>query len=222
VGRLLRRTRLDELPQLWNVLRGEMSLVGPRPEAIEFALRMHEELPLYELRYLVRPGITGHAQLKHGYAMDNADDTRVRLSYDLYYLCNYTLRMDLRIILRTHDQFILALALPVTMRVGDIYLVDKTFSVDPIDDQNLFGPYDLQQSNRVDAALTVATYNFPPATYAVTYRAVTSTGTVRVTERDRGRVMLEFELDFADAAGNTINVAGRLQADSERIQRSCS
>jgi lipopolysaccharide/colanic/teichoic acid biosynthesis glycosyltransferase len=101
VGRILRRTRLDELPQLWNVLRGEMSLVGPRPEAIEFAIRMHEELPLYELRYLVRPGITGHAQLKHGYAMDNADDTRVRLSYDLYYLCNYTLRMDLRIILRT-------------------------------------------------------------------------------------------------------------------------
>lgn len=121
-----------------------------------------------------------------------------------------------------HDQFILALALPVTMRVGDIYLVDKTFSVDPIDDQNLFGPYDLQQSNRVDAALTVATYNFPPATYDVTYRAVTSTGTVRVTERDPGRIMLEFELDFADAAGNTINVAGRLQADSESIQRSCS
>ena len=101
VGRYLRRSRLDELPQLWNVLRGEMSLVGPRPEAIDFALRMHEELPLYELRYLVRPGVTGHAQLKHGYAMDNADDTRVRLSYDLYYLCNYTLRMDLRIILRT-------------------------------------------------------------------------------------------------------------------------
>ena len=101
VGRFLRRSRLDELPQLLNVLRGEMSLVGPRPEAIDFALRMHEELPLYELRYLVRPGVTGHAQLKHGYAMDNADDTRVRLSYDLYYLCNYTLRMDLRIILRT-------------------------------------------------------------------------------------------------------------------------
>ena len=101
VGRFLRRSRLDELPQLWNVLRGEVSLVGPRPEAIDFALRMHEELPLYELRYLVRPGVTGHAQLKHGYAMDNADDTRVSLSYDLYYLCNYTLRMDLRIILRT-------------------------------------------------------------------------------------------------------------------------
>ena len=101
VGRLLRRTRMDELPQLVNVLRGEMSLVGPRPEAIEFAQRMHEELPLYELRYLVRPGLTGHAQMMHGYAMDNVADTRVRLSYDLYYLCNYTMRMDLRILLRT-------------------------------------------------------------------------------------------------------------------------
>ena len=78
-----------------------MSLVGPRPETIEFARRMHEELPLYEVRYLVRPGITGHAQITHGYAMDNVADTRVRLSYDLYYLCNYSLRMDLRIMLRT-------------------------------------------------------------------------------------------------------------------------
>lgn len=101
VGRVLRRTRMDELPQLVNVLRGEMSLVGPRPETIEFAGRMHEELPLYELRYLVRPGLTGHAQMMHGYAMDNVHDTRERLSYDLYYLCNYSMRMDLRIMLRT-------------------------------------------------------------------------------------------------------------------------
>ena len=101
VGRVLRRTRMDELPQLVNVLRGEMSLVGPRPETLEFARRMHEELPLYELRYLVRPGLTGHAQMKHGYAMDNVADTRERLSYDLYYLCNYSMRMDVQIMLRT-------------------------------------------------------------------------------------------------------------------------
>lgn len=101
IGRVLRRTRMDELPQFVNVLRGEMSLVGPRPEAIEFARRMHKELPLYELRYLVRPGMTGHAQVMHGYAMDNVADTRVRLSYDLYYLCNFSMRMDLRIVLRT-------------------------------------------------------------------------------------------------------------------------
>jgi len=100
-GQLLRRTHLDELPQLVNVLRGEMSLVGPRPETLEFAERMTEELPLYELRYLVRPGLTGHAQLKQGYAMDSVLDTRTKLSYDLYYLCNYSLRTDIRLMLRT-------------------------------------------------------------------------------------------------------------------------
>jgi exopolysaccharide biosynthesis polyprenyl glycosylphosphotransferase len=101
VGRALRRTHLDELPQLVNVVRGEMSLVGPRPEAIDFATRMEAAIPLYELRYLVRPGITGHAQLKHGYAMDTVEDTREKLSYDLYYLCNYSLRMDMQVLLRT-------------------------------------------------------------------------------------------------------------------------
>lgn len=101
LGRLLRRTHFDELPQLVNILRGEMSIVGPRPEALEFARRMHRELPLYELRYLVRPGLTGHAQLKQGYAMDTVLDTRTKLSYDLYYLCNYSMRTDLQIVLRT-------------------------------------------------------------------------------------------------------------------------
>jgi exopolysaccharide biosynthesis polyprenyl glycosylphosphotransferase len=101
VGRVLRRAHLDELPQLFNILRGEMSLVGPRPETVEFATQMDAELPLYELRYLVRPGLTGHAQLKQGYAMNTVLDTRAKLSYDLYYLCNYSLALDLRILLRT-------------------------------------------------------------------------------------------------------------------------
>lgn len=101
IGRMLRRTHLDELPQLVNILRGKMSLVGPRPESLDFARRMDAELPLYELRYLVRPGLTGHAQLKQGYAMDTSLDTRTKLSYDLYYLCNYSMRMDLQILLRT-------------------------------------------------------------------------------------------------------------------------
>ena len=101
VGRVLRRAHLDELPQLINILRGEMSLVGPRPETLDFARRMDAELPLYELRYLVRPGLTGHAQLKQGYAMDTVLDTRTKLSYDLYYLCNYSMLMDLQLILRT-------------------------------------------------------------------------------------------------------------------------
>jgi len=101
VGRALRRTHLDELPQLVNILRGEMSVVGPRPEAIDFARNMHEMIPLYELRYLVRPGLTGHAQLKQGYAADTVIDTQTKLSYDLYYLCNYSLRLDVRLLLRT-------------------------------------------------------------------------------------------------------------------------
>lgn len=101
VGRILRRAHLDELPQLINILRGEMSVVGPRPETIEFARRMDAEVPLYELRYLVRPGLTGHAQLKQGYAADTVAETRRKLSYDLYYLCNYSLRLDLRLLLRT-------------------------------------------------------------------------------------------------------------------------
>ncbi|MCC6619400.1 MAG: exopolysaccharide biosynthesis polyprenyl glycosylphosphotransferase [Chloroflexi bacterium] len=101
VGRLLRRIHFDELPQLVNILRGEMSIVGPRPESLEFAERMTAALPLYELRYLVRPGLTGHAQLKQGYAMDTVLDTRTKLSYDLFYLCNYSLRTDIRLMLRT-------------------------------------------------------------------------------------------------------------------------
>jgi lipopolysaccharide/colanic/teichoic acid biosynthesis glycosyltransferase len=101
VGSVLRRFHLDELPQLLNILRGEMSLVGPRPETIEFAERMDAELPLYELRYLVRPGLTGHAQVKQGYAMDTVLDTQMKLAYDLYYMCNYSMRIDVQILLRT-------------------------------------------------------------------------------------------------------------------------
>ena len=101
IGSFLRRFHLDELPQLLNILRGDMSLVGPRPETVEFARRMDAELPLYELRYLVRPGLTGHAQLKQGYAMDTVLDTQAKLAYDLYYLCTYSMRLDIQIILRT-------------------------------------------------------------------------------------------------------------------------
>jgi exopolysaccharide biosynthesis polyprenyl glycosylphosphotransferase len=100
-GRLLRPFHLDELPQLWNVIRGQMSLVGPRPEALSFAERMNSLIPLYELRYLARPGLTGYAQINQGYAMDSVVDTKLKLSYDLYYLCNHTLWTDLHIMIRT-------------------------------------------------------------------------------------------------------------------------
>lgn len=101
IGRWLRPLHLDELPQLFNILIGDMSLVGPRPEAVSFARKMAREVPLYELRYLVRPGLTGHAQLMHGYALDTAEDTKQKLAYDLFYLTHYSALFNMRLIFRT-------------------------------------------------------------------------------------------------------------------------
>ncbi len=101
IGRLIRPLHFDELPQLWNILRGDMSLVGSRPEALPFARQMQKRLELYEFRYLMRPGLTGHAQIMQGYAMDTVEDTKHKLSFDLYYLVNHSLLLDIRIILRT-------------------------------------------------------------------------------------------------------------------------
>ena len=100
VGRFLRRSRLDELPQLWNVLRGHMSLIGPRPEQAAFVREFAATIPSYPYRHLVRPGLTGWAQVQHGYA-DSADSTRVKLSYDLYYVAHYSLALDLLIAAKT-------------------------------------------------------------------------------------------------------------------------
>ena len=100
VGRWLRRWRLDELPQAWNVLRGEMSCIGPRPERPEFTQRLESAIPYYELRHLVRPGITGWAQVMHPYGASVRDATR-KLEYDLYYIKNYSLLLDLLIVLKT-------------------------------------------------------------------------------------------------------------------------
>ncbi len=100
VGRWLRRTRLDELPQLWNVLVGHMSLIGPRPEQTEFVRDFAATIPCYPYRHLVRPGLTGWAQVQQGYA-DSADATRIKLSYDLYYVAHYSLALDLLIAAKT-------------------------------------------------------------------------------------------------------------------------
>jgi lipopolysaccharide/colanic/teichoic acid biosynthesis glycosyltransferase/glycosyltransferase involved in cell wall biosynthesis len=100
VGRMLRRTRFDELPQLWNVLRGEMSLIGPRPEQVPFVREFAGTIPSYPYRHLVRPGLTGWAQVQQGYA-DSADSTRIKLSYDLYYVAHYSLALDLLIAAKT-------------------------------------------------------------------------------------------------------------------------
>jgi exopolysaccharide biosynthesis polyprenyl glycosylphosphotransferase len=100
IGRFLRRSRLDELPQLWNVLIGEMSLVGPRPEREHFVTRFREEIPHYEKRLLVLPGITGWAQVHQGYDA-STDDVIEKLRYDLYYVNHLCLKLDLLVLLKT-------------------------------------------------------------------------------------------------------------------------
>lgn len=100
VGYLLRRFRLDELPQLWNVLKGEMSLIGPRPEQVPFAEKFAQEIPFYTYRHLVKPGITGWAQVNQGYAA-GAREAEVKLTYDLYYIKYLSPWLDFEIILRT-------------------------------------------------------------------------------------------------------------------------
>jgi lipopolysaccharide/colanic/teichoic acid biosynthesis glycosyltransferase len=100
VGSFLRRYRLDEIPQFWNVLRGEMSLIGPRPEQVSFSTEYEKLFPLYGLRYNLRPGITGWAQVMKGYAA-SASDNYGKLRYDLYYIRNVSPLLDLEIVLRT-------------------------------------------------------------------------------------------------------------------------
>ena len=100
VGRILRKTRLDELPQLWNVLKGDMSFVGPRPERPAFVLEIEKNVPYYELRHLVSPGITGWAQVMFPYGA-SIEDAVEKLQYDLYYIKNYSLLLDAVILIKT-------------------------------------------------------------------------------------------------------------------------
>lgn len=100
VGRFIRRWRLDELPQLYNVLAGHMSLIGPRPEQLAFVDAFATRIPAYTYRHLVRPGITGWAQAQQGYAEGEAANT-VKLSYDLYYVAHYSMALDLLIAFKT-------------------------------------------------------------------------------------------------------------------------
>jgi sugar transferase (PEP-CTERM system associated) len=100
IGHLLRRTRLDEMPQLWNVLIGEMSFVGPRPERPEFVGELSRQIPYYRQRHFVRPGITGWAQVRYTYGA-SVEDALQKLQYDLYYIKNFSISLDLFIILQT-------------------------------------------------------------------------------------------------------------------------
>lgn len=100
VGRFLRNSRLDELPQLWNVLKGEMSFIGPRPERPDFNKELEREIPYYDLRHLIKPGITGWAQVMYDYG-SSVEDALEKLQYDIYYIKNYSLLLDLFIVLKT-------------------------------------------------------------------------------------------------------------------------
>ncbi|MEE9416637.1 MAG: sugar transferase [Acidimicrobiales bacterium] len=99
-GGFLRISHLDELPQVINIMRGDLSIVGPRPEQRQYVEQLEAKLPYYEVRHMVRPGLTGWAQIKFGYAADS-NDAREKLQYDLYYLRRQSLPLDLRIVVRT-------------------------------------------------------------------------------------------------------------------------
>jgi len=106
LGRFMRKTRLDEIPQLWNVLRGDMAFVGPRPERPEFVQWLAKEIPYYELRHMVRPGITGWAQVRYQYGA-SLEETKQKLEYDLYYIKYRSIGLDLLIIFETVKTIIL-------------------------------------------------------------------------------------------------------------------
>jgi exopolysaccharide biosynthesis polyprenyl glycosylphosphotransferase len=109
VGKFLRRTRIDELPQLWNVLRGGMSLIGPRPEVPALVSVYESDVSYYNVRYLIKPGLSGWAQIKQVEPpkfAPQSEATRVKLSYDLYYLKNRSIMLDLKIALRTIHQLL--------------------------------------------------------------------------------------------------------------------
>jgi len=100
LGRFLRKTRLDELPQLWNVIKGEMSFVGPRAERPEFHEELKEHIPFYQERYLIKPGLSGWAQINYGYS-SSIEDNFEKIQYDLYYVKNRSFLLDLGVILKT-------------------------------------------------------------------------------------------------------------------------
>jgi lipopolysaccharide/colanic/teichoic acid biosynthesis glycosyltransferase len=100
LGSFLRRTRLDEVPQLWNILRGEMSLVGPRPERPEFVHGLEAQIPFYGARHVVKPGLTGWAQVRYTYGA-SVEDAMEKLQYDLYYIKNLSFSFDLFIMFET-------------------------------------------------------------------------------------------------------------------------
>jgi exopolysaccharide biosynthesis polyprenyl glycosylphosphotransferase len=100
-GKFLRKTRIDELPQLWNIILGDISLIGPRPDVVTLGEQLHAEIPYYNIRYLIKPGLSGWAQIKQDLPPQSVEETRTRLAYDLYYIKNRSLMLDIVIMLKT-------------------------------------------------------------------------------------------------------------------------
>jgi len=100
VGRFLRKTRLDELPQLWNIFVDQMSFIGPRPERIEFVKQLEKQIPYYQMRHIIKPGLTGWAQVNFRYGA-SVKDSIEKLQYELYYIKHRSFILDLSIILKT-------------------------------------------------------------------------------------------------------------------------
>ena len=100
VGRIIRKLRIDEIPQFWNIIRGEMDFVGPRPERPHFVSQLAQEIPYYQQRHLIAPGLTGWAQIKYPYGA-SIEDARQKLQYDLYYIKNQSLILDAIILFET-------------------------------------------------------------------------------------------------------------------------
>ena len=100
IGKILRTSHIDELPQLWNILGGSMSLVGPRPIRPEFTDKLRKNIPYYDMRHLVKPGLTGWAQINYGYGITIKDEY-IKLQYDIYYAKKQSLVLDMAIILKT-------------------------------------------------------------------------------------------------------------------------
>ena len=100
IGNILRKTRIDELPQLINVITGEMSLIGPRPEREEFEVILRDKIPYYKSRNLIKPGLSGWAQVNYPYGA-SIKDSEIKLSYDLYYLRNLSISLDIIIFFKT-------------------------------------------------------------------------------------------------------------------------
>lgn len=101
VGNFLRKSRIDELPQLWNVLVGDLSLIGPRPEVPSLVKLYHEQIPYYNMRHLIKPGLSGWAQVHHERPPQTIEETKEKLAYDLYYLKNRSFALDIKIALKT-------------------------------------------------------------------------------------------------------------------------